>query len=428
MLKALKKRLILLYTALTGFILTGVIIMIYFLMLSQLKQENINHFQSHLNTVTYRMQTEVFLSTLWMSLYEAENNLVIHIEDNNTPFSFRGSWLSEAGRKSLTDQVREAARKEDMDASMIPYQPDSGYSSIFSLKTGTDIPAYGCLVVLPAARGTKNLILVQTFPDFPKTCLRLLMLLLTIDFFGILALLLVSLKFVGFSMKPVEEGQRKQTEFIAAASHELRSPLAVISTNAQALMLDDSKNEEFLPVIAKECRSMKRLIDDMLLLASSDAKSWSICKKELDTDTFFIEVYSTYSLLCQKEQILLSLDLPENALPVICVDKQRMSQVLGILLDNAINYSPAGSTIQIRPFIHKSHLVIEVADHGQGIPDESKAGIFERFYQADGSRSDNKHFGLGLSIAKELIHLHNGRILLSDTPGGGCTFRIELPL
>lgn len=110
------------------------------------------------------------------------------------------------------------------------------------------------------------------------------------------------------------------------------------------------------------------------------------------------------------------------------MDKGRFTQVIGILIDNALNYSPINTTITLRPYVNKHWFYLSVIDHGEGIPDKNKGSIFERFYRADSSRNDISHFGLGLSVAKELICLHKGTIHVNNTPLGGSTFVLKLPL
>ena len=107
---------------------------------------------------------------------------------------------------------------------------------------------------------------------------------------------------------------------------------------------------------------------------------------------------------------------------------ERISQVLGILLDNAISYVPANGKIVLSLSQTETHFLIRVKDNGPGIPDSAKTSVFRRFYQADSARNNRQHFGLGLCIAYEIISLHKGTISVLDTPGGGSTFQISLPL
>ena len=238
----------------------------------------------------------------------------------------------------------------------------------------------------------------------------------------------------------MERSRKRQNEFIAAASHELRSPLAVIESSVTAIAAAEEnsaaprsaecleKQTQYLKNIRAECSRMAALVGDMLLLASTDAGSWSVKRETVDMDTLLIETYELYEPVCRSSGIRLFLDLPEDTLPHITGDSFRLKQLLTILLDNAVSYTPEDRGITISAAVNGKELTISVADQGCGIPPEARAHIFDRFYRGDSSRTDKRHFGLGLSIAKELAVLHGGRISVGETEGGGATFWIKLPV
>lgn len=165
----------------------------------------------------------------------------------------------------------------------------------------------------------------------------------------------------------------------------------------------------------------------MLLLASGDANTWTLQKEEINLDTLLLEAYESSSVIANNKKISIQILLPDADLPEIKGDYDRILQVLLILLDNAICYSKEHSSIEISASIEKKYLSIHIIDHGVGITDEDKPLIFDRFYRVDQSRKDKSHFGLGLSIAKELISLHHGTIKVTDTIDGGATFTVRLP-
>ncbi|HAB60344.1 MAG TPA: hypothetical protein DCE48_06490 [Lachnospiraceae bacterium] len=105
----------------------------------------------------------------------------------------------------------------------------------------------------------------------------------------------------------------------------------------------------------------------------------------------------------------------------------RLKQIIVILLNNAIQYSNSEKPLILRAYTSKHYVYIQVIDYGIGIPAEEKTAVFEKFYQVDSSHNDRKHYGLGLSIARELVKMHQGLLLLEDTEDGGCTFTIKLP-
>ncbi len=246
----------------------------------------------------------------------------------------------------------------------------------------------------------------------------------------LLCVSLVSRFLLKKALEPTERVMQSQKEFVASASHELKAPLAVIVANVEN-MQHEAQNEGLqgnLKVIDSECMRMSRLIKDMLLLASSDAEKWTIHTSEVNVDTLLISLYEAYEPRCMKKKIKLTLDLGEELFPVIMTDKERLFQLLSIYLDNALHYSPEGKEIQIRVDMSSKELTFWIADHGIGVEEKDKPFIFDRFYCADQSHTDKSHFGLGLSIAKELARMLQGKIGMEDTPGGGASFFFTLAL
>ena len=246
----------------------------------------------------------------------------------------------------------------------------------------------------------------------------------------LLCVSLVSRFLLKKALEPTERVMQSQKEFVASASHELKVPLAVIVANVEN-MQHEAQNEGLqgnLKVIDSECMRMSRLIKDMLLLASSDAEKWTIHTSEVNVDTLLISLYEAYEPRCMKKKIKLTLDLGEELFPVIMTDKERLFQLLSIYLDNALHYSPEGKEIQIRVDMSSKELTFWIVDHGIGVEEKAKPFIFDRFYCADQSHTDKSHFGLGLSIAKELARMLQGKIGMEDTPGGGASFFFTLDL
>ena len=246
----------------------------------------------------------------------------------------------------------------------------------------------------------------------------------------LLCVSLVSRFLLKKALEPTERVMQSQKEFVASASHELKAPLAVIVANVEN-MQHEAQNEGLqgnLKVIDSECMRMSRLIKDMLLLASSDAEKWTPHTSEVNVDTLLISLYEAYELRCMKKKIKLVLDLGENLFPTITTDQERLFQLLSIYLDNALHYSPEGKEIQIRVDVSLKELTFWIVDHGIGVEEKDKPFIFDRFYCADQSHTDKSHFGLGLSIAKELARILYGKIGMEDTPGGGASFFFTLSL
>lgn len=212
---------------------------------------------------------------------------------------------------------------------------------------------------------------------------------------------------------------------------ECKAPLASILSSAEMIesvpgVPDTIKNH--VQMIDSEISRMSRLIQDLLLLSSLDAGNWSLHMDESNIDTLLINLYTKFEQICRGKNILLELNIPDECCPPLYSDADRLNQIISIFLDNAISYSPPDSEISLNASEGKNELSITIIDHGIGISDKDKPFIFNRFYQCDKSRTKREHFGLGLSITNELVSKLDGNIQLFDTTGGGCTFKIFLPL
>ncbi len=233
------------------------------------------------------------------------------------------------------------------------------------------------------------------------------------------------------AVKPTEKAMQSQKDFIAAVSHECKAPLAAILSSAE--MIESVPNipdtvTDHVRVIDAEVSRMSRLIRDLLLLSSIDAGNWSFHMDEVNVDTLLINLYTKFERICRKKDIQLQLNIPDECCPPLYSDADRLDQIISIFLDNAVSYSPPKSEISLNASVRKNELIFTIIDHGIGISEKEKPFIFDRFYQSDKSRTQREHFGLGLSIANDLVHKLEGKIKLFDTPGGGCTFKIFLPL
>lgn len=247
---------------------------------------------------------------------------------------------------------------------------------------------------------------------------------------GILAsIAFLSKILIGKAVKPTVQAMQSQKDFIAAVSHECKAPLAAILSSAEIIAaVPDTPDavKDHTHVIDLEVSRMSRLIQDLLLLSSIDAGNWSFHMEEINIDTLLINLYTKYEQICRKKNILLQLNIPDECFPPFYSDEDRLNQIISIFLDNAVSYSPPESEISLNASVEKNKLVITIIDHGIGISDKDKPFIFDRFYQCDKSRTQREHFGLGLSIANELVNKLDGKIQLFDTAGGGCTFKIFL--
>lgn len=296
----------------------------------------------------------------------------------------------------------------------------------FDYQSGKYLASFSS-ISLPYSRRT--VVILYSRQELEQQILQLRIFFLIVDLAALILLFLFAWSYAGRMLAPLEENRRRQSQFVASASHELRSPLAVLLASADALAVADEEDRQgFHETIKSEGQRMSRLIDDMLFLASADSQTWAMHLEDVPIDTLLPDLYEKYYPLAREKGLDFSIQLPPgDEVPCISCDPQRIEQVLGILLDNAISYTPPKGRIILGLEKAGASWQLWVADSGPGVPDPWKEEIFQRFSRADSSRKDKNHFGLGLSIAREIIARHHGTIWVEDHTGGGAVFKMELP-
>jgi two-component system, OmpR family, sensor kinase len=222
----------------------------------------------------------------------------------------------------------------------------------------------------------------------------------------------------------------QQVRFTADASHELRTPVTVILTQADHTLSRPRSNEEYadaLEACLRAARRMKRLVDDLLLQARADAGRLNSPQEPCDLAEVTRSTLELLSPLARERDVRIKSQLQPT--PVLG-DAAQLSQVIANLITNAIDHSSAASQVVVAVYSRKQRAFLTVTDVGDGIPVEDQPRLFERFYQADKSRSRQlgQGAGLGLSIVAEIVSLHSGTVDLASTPGRGAIFTVELPL
>lgn len=380
-----------------------------------------NTFQNNAISCISHLETQSIISSDWILQAEKNYDISMDIRDNGNSLYLK---------KLQTDSLDETIFRKAEEISAASYALDLSNPGAVSKLTKRIFfqmkDFYVSTALIPKSHGTVSMIILDSVKH------KILLQRLAFSgaaFLAILALSICSWFFTGRMITPLEKSRQEQTEFIAAASHELRSPLAVILSGISAMKKADPKEQEhFLSVIEKEGTRMSLLINDILSLSNADNHSWKMHPISCELDTLLLDTYEKYEPLMQDHHMKFFIELPEEEIPSCPCDPERISQVLGILLDNAISYVPENGKIILSLSQTETHFLIRVKDNGPGIPDFAKASVFRRFYQADSARNNRQHFGLGLCIAYEIISLHKGTISVLDTPGGGSTFQISLPL
>ncbi len=467
-------------TFITGLILILMVCVCLLISESGLRQQSRSSFIQNLSSLYQEIQDDSTLSLEWLSQVSHNYGVLLQITDRGIPLFYQQiaentdvSALFDAAR-----QIAAAQYKIDLDSSSGPQNKiqRAEFSVKFrrqtqDLSSGTDVWASAALI--PKVSGSIGVIVLQPLTTLSARIWRQRLFFGAACLAGLLLLFLFSWHFTARMLAPIEENRRRQTQFIAAASHELRSPLTVMLSCISAVRNGIAPDPDaYLGTVEAEGMRMSRLIGDMLMLANADNHSWHIHPAPVELDTLLLETWESFETLAHSRGFGWEIRLPEDPVPLCVCDRERIVQVLEILIDNAFSYTPEGcriclsleytgqrknpdGTFRTHPLkkyrncmprdrsakrqLHSipetgsakeqssSTFCICVSDNGPGIPDAQKEIIFERFQRLDDSRKDKSHFGLGLPIAKEIISLHGGTLTLEDTPGGGATFRILLP-
>ena len=226
--------------------------------------------------------------------------------------------------------------------------------------------------------------------------------------------------------------ERVRRDFVANVSHEFRTPLTAIQGFAETLLggaMDDPQNRgRFLEIIVEHSRRLARLTEDLLMLSKMDADRMEFETRRIPVGPFIESCIETAQPRARDKDLRLSVN-QANRIPDIAGDRRRLTEVLQNLLDNAIQYTPAGGQIMVSAGVTGSEVTFTVSDTGIGIPQADQPRIFERFYRVDVARSrEVGGTGLGLSIAKHLVEGHGGRIWVESEVGHGSQFHFSVPI
>ena len=236
-------------------------------------------------------------------------------------------------------------------------------------------------------------------------------------------------------LRDVTELHRLETvrrEFVANASHELKTPITAIRGLVETLIddkeLDYSRRERFLCKIKEQSLRLSSIVTDLLTLSRLESESNEMRRVAVDLREVILATAKTFAAMAEDRGIAMETQVP-NASVEVLGDEEALCQVVSNLLDNAIKYTPEGGRVWVRLYLQGADAVIEVQDTGVGIEPKDRERIFERFYRVDKARSrELGGTGLGLSIVKHIAISHGGRVTVDSTPGMGSTFRVFLPL
>lgn len=253
----------------------------------------------------------------------------------------------------------------------------------------------------------KQLMLISSAPALQATIPAIVLCIFLL--FGGLILFTFSSRIISrWLTQPIEDMISSEKKFISNASHELKTPLAVIRANTQLLQKEISADNKHLEYIHQETERMIVLVNKMLTLVRLDTAHNQAQPKRFRVDEALYDIIYPMESVAYEKKIRMTVDIQEE----MYIDgiEDQIQNLLSILLNNAISYTPEYGEIVIRAYIQAKKFYLKVSNSGDPIPEEIRDRLFERFFRADEAREDNGHYGLGLSIASSIAANHGGRI------------------
>lgn len=250
-------------------------------------------------------------------------------------------------------------------------------------------------------------------------------------FGGLVALFCLSLLLSGWVLRPVEQAWRQQRQFIADASHELKTPLTVMLANLGILAAHPQETiasqQKWLENTRTEAGRMKKLVEDLLFLAKSDAAQVPMRWERLSLSDTIWSVLLPFEPLAYDRGTHIRSEIQPDLM--IDGDEAQIKQLTAILLDNANKYAGKGGEIFVRLKGGQEHVRLTVRNSGQPVPKEQLDHLFERFYRVDSARVRSKGgYGLGLAIAAQIVENHHGQIDVESDAQKGTSFTVRLPI
>lgn len=416
MMRSLRLRLTGLYALLSALVLAAALVAGALLEARDLRQAGDESLLDAVSAVAARLAGATTLADSWLTEQEQAYDCVYYLEDNGVPLEHTGK---NGSKVLLTDEALD--RCAGLGA---------GQSAVFDFETANgEIWRCAAVALAPAnLRHGPRLLLAFRSTALLNAQLAGVAVKYALLWVGGTALLTAAGALLAhIALKPTAAALRQQNEFVAAASHELRAPLTVIKSSLQATASEPARRDKLLTIAGAEVTRLQRLTEELLFLAGQDAHILRLCPEELEPDTFLLEVWEAWRAPLRQSGRDLTLELPDEPFSPIRGDKARLEQLFTILLHNAMEYTPTGTAIELAAERRGGGVCFSVRDHGPGVPEKDRQRIFRRFARGEECRTGKEHFGLGLSIARQIALLHGGKLWVEDAPGGGAVFLLQLP-
>ncbi len=244
--------------------------------------------------------------------------------------------------------------------------------------------------------------------------------------FGIPA---ISWFMTGKTLAPVQEANEREKQFLTNASHDLRTPLSILSSEMELALRKKRTTIEYQQALQSsrdEVDNLIALTQNLLFIAHDNERYQKIQNESIDLTDVLAECVLMFKQPAKKKQLQLTFDPPADSI-VIKGNKQLLKRLFTNLIDNAVKYTLQKGSIKVKLKKEKRSAFVSITDTGIGIPEDQLEKIFDRFYRVDSSRTE-KGYGLGLSIAKQIIEFHRGLIKVESKVGKGTTFIITFPI
>lgn len=261
--------------------------------------------------------------------------------------------------------------------------------------------------------------------------IRLIQIFVLAGSISLIFLLIISIYLTNKSIEPIKETFNRQKQFIADASHELKTPLTIIKTNTSLLLSnpeDTIRNQsKWIKYIDSQSDRMSELVNEMLSLAKLDVEKNKLIFSPINLSNMIESMLLTFDAIIFENKITLNTNINKNIM--INANEESIKKLFNILMDNAVKYTNKEGCISVNLVTDKSKSRLVIKNTGEGIPKDKLNKIFERFYRADDSRDrETGGYGLGLSIAKSIVTQHKGKIYASSNLNKDATFTVDLPL
>ena len=287
-----------------------------------------------------------------------------------------------------------------------------------------ELQEYDLLFSTVGGMGTQRIVFLDV-SSHRDTLSSLIQICLLIGFGGLLVFLVISILLARWAVKPVQTAWDQQKQFISDASHELKTPLTVIMSNAELLQTDPENKDQLTQNIVTMSHRMRSLVEGMLELARSDNKQTKMQAEKLNLSRLVETAALPFEPVLFEKGLILETEIE----PKIMVNgsPEHLQRVLGVFLDNAAKYATPGTVTVGLKRRGTDSCLMTVTNPGSPIDKEQQSKIFDRFYRGDTARTEGGSFGLGLPIAKTIVENHKGKVWVQSNSTGNC-FCVQLPI